>query len=119
MSNTPKRLEIGVLYGFRALMVLFVVNYHFWQQSWLGQYITVGGRLFSLDKDPDAVAVASDRLKAYGCARVIQADFKDAAQILKNETDGLRFTEPLFLSSLPNPGRDFYAKKPGLCLRTG
>jgi len=44
-----KRLEIGVLYGFRALMVLFVVNYHFWQQSWLGQYLHVGGKTISLD----------------------------------------------------------------------
>lgn len=31
----PRKLEIGVLYGFRALMVLAVVNYHIWQQSWL------------------------------------------------------------------------------------
>ena len=29
----PRKLEIGVLYGFRALMVLAVVNYHIWQQS--------------------------------------------------------------------------------------
>ena len=31
------RLEVGVLYGFRALMVLAVVHYHIWQQSWLLQ----------------------------------------------------------------------------------
>ena len=47
--QAPKRLEIGVLYGFRALMVLFVVNYHFWQQSWLGQYLPVGGKIISFD----------------------------------------------------------------------
>ena len=40
---------IGVLYGFRALMVLFVCNYHFWQQGWLGQYATLFG--VSLDFD--------------------------------------------------------------------
>jgi len=40
-SNT--RLTVGVLYGFRALLVLFVCNYHFWQQSWLLQQITVAG----------------------------------------------------------------------------
>ena len=34
----PRKLEIGVLYGFRALMVLAVVNYHIWQQSWLSQF---------------------------------------------------------------------------------
>ena len=49
MNKPPKRLEIGVLYGFRALMVLFVVNYHFWQQSWLGQYLHIGGQILSLD----------------------------------------------------------------------
>ena len=34
-GTSPRKLEIGVLYGFRALMVLAVVNYHIWQQSWL------------------------------------------------------------------------------------
>lgn len=48
-NQTSKRLEIGVLYGFRALMVLFVVNYHFWQQSWLGQYAQVFGKNISFD----------------------------------------------------------------------
>ncbi|MBP3645883.1 MAG: acyltransferase [Clostridia bacterium] len=48
-TPAPKRLEIGVLYGFRALMVLFVVNYHFWQQSWLGQYAHIFGRNVSFD----------------------------------------------------------------------
>ena len=47
--HTPKRLEIGVLYGFRALMVLFVANFHLWQQSWVPQYVTLFGRVISLD----------------------------------------------------------------------
>ncbi len=37
------RAVIGVLYGFRALMVLFVCNYHIWQQGWLPQMVTVWG----------------------------------------------------------------------------
>ena len=37
----PRKLEIGVLYGFRALMVLAVVNYHIWQQSWLSQRVSL------------------------------------------------------------------------------
>lgn len=40
---------IGVLYGFRALMVLFVANYHIWQQSWLWQSVKIGGRDISFD----------------------------------------------------------------------
>lgn len=49
MRRKPEKLEIGVLYGFRALMVLFVLNYHLWQQSWLPQYFTVLGRSISMD----------------------------------------------------------------------
>lgn len=48
-AQRAPRLEIGVLYGIRALMVLFVVNYHIWQQGWLGQYVSVGGRFYSFD----------------------------------------------------------------------
>jgi peptidoglycan/LPS O-acetylase OafA/YrhL len=47
-SNSPK-LTVGVLYGFRALMVLFVCNYHFWQQGWLLQQVTVFGTVVSFD----------------------------------------------------------------------
>lgn len=50
MSPRPReKLEIGVLYGLRALMVLFVMNYHIWQQSWLGQYVRLDGRVYSFD----------------------------------------------------------------------
>ena len=48
-ARRPKRLEIGVLYGFRVLMVLFVVNYHFWQQSWIAQHFEWFGRIISVD----------------------------------------------------------------------
>lgn len=40
---------IGVLYGFRALMVLFVCNFHIWQQGWLGQYARVFGVQLDFD----------------------------------------------------------------------
>lgn len=43
------KLEIGCLYGFRALMALLVANFHFWQQSWLGQYATLFGRTLDFD----------------------------------------------------------------------
>ena len=49
MSRTNNKLEIGVLYGFRALMVLFVMNYHLWQQSWISQSVTVFGRYAGFD----------------------------------------------------------------------
>ena len=50
-SNLPAqdKLTIGVLYGFRALMVLIVCHYHIWQQSWLSQYFVAFGSLVNLD----------------------------------------------------------------------
>ncbi len=48
-TKPSQRLEIDVLYGFRALMVLFVVNYHVWQQTWLAQRVSVLGRWVSFD----------------------------------------------------------------------
>jgi len=48
-TQPSEKLTIGVLYGFRALMVLFVCNYHFWQQSWLAQQVTVFGQYINFD----------------------------------------------------------------------
>lgn len=41
------------------------------------------GKLFALDKDPDAVSIAQKRLAPYPQAAVIQADFKDLCWQLK------------------------------------
>ncbi len=43
------KAEIGVLYGFRALMVLFVANFHIWQQGWLGQSVKLFGARIDFD----------------------------------------------------------------------
>ena len=48
-TNKADKLEIGVLYGFRALMVLFVMNFHLWQQSWIAQTVTVFGKRIGFD----------------------------------------------------------------------
>ncbi len=47
--KTPEKQTVGVWHGFRALMVLFVCNFHIWQQGWLGQYVTVFGRTLDFD----------------------------------------------------------------------
>ena len=41
------------------------------------------GKLFALDKDPDAVNIAEQRLAPYAQATVIQADFRDLCCTLK------------------------------------
>ena len=40
---------IPALDGVRALMVLLVVSFHIWQQSWLSPAITIGGVGYSMD----------------------------------------------------------------------
>ena len=49
MNNSRPANEIGVLHGFRALMVLAVAHYHIWQQGWLGQYAYIGTQVISWD----------------------------------------------------------------------
>ena len=41
-----------------------------------------GGRLISIDKDPDAIQTATQRLSPYPAAQVVRGDFKDIPQIL-------------------------------------
>ena len=41
------------------------------------------GRLFSFDKDPDAVKICRERLAPYKCAEVIHSDFADMEAQLK------------------------------------
>ena len=40
------------------------------------------GRLIALDKDPDAVATATERLAEYSCATVIHSDFAEIPSVL-------------------------------------
>ncbi|MBQ8598669.1 MAG: 16S rRNA (cytosine(1402)-N(4))-methyltransferase RsmH [Oscillospiraceae bacterium] len=42
------------------------------------------GRLIAIDKDPDAIKTATERLSPYPCAQVVQGDFKDIPFILDN-----------------------------------
>ena len=41
-----------------------------------------GGRLFCIDKDPDAVTAAAQRLSAFGNTTVIEGDFRDAPALI-------------------------------------
>lgn len=41
----------------------------------------VTGRLIAVDKDPDAIAAATERLAPYPCATVVQNDFKNIAEV--------------------------------------
>ncbi len=43
-----------------------------------------GGRLISLDRDPDAVAVATERLSAYANAQVVRSNYSEMREVLDN-----------------------------------
>lgn len=51
------------------------------------------GRLIAVDKDPDAVQAATQRLSPYPCAQVVRADFSEIRQVLSelqiNGMDGM------------------------------
>ena len=44
-----------------------------------------GGTLVAIDKDPDAVRAAAERLREFPCARVVQSDFRNMREILQRE----------------------------------
>ena len=43
------------------------------------------GRLIAIDKDPDAIAVATERLSVYPQAKVVRADFREMKSVWLNE----------------------------------
>lgn len=71
----------------------------------------VGGKLFAFDKDPQAVAIARERLAPYKTAEVIQADFRDLASILKERgitgADGILLDLGVSSHQLDTPERGF------------
>lgn len=73
------------------------------------------GRLISLDRDPDAVKTASERLKPYANAKVIQTNFAEIEQIARNENiygkvNGVLLDLGVSSFQLDNPDRGFTYK---------
>lgn len=73
---------------------------------------TPGGRLLGLDRDPAALAVARQRLSAYGeRVRLVQASFADLATIARTyefaPVDGILFDLGLSSLQLADPKRGF------------
>ncbi len=70
-----------------------------------------GGRLISLDKDPDAVAAASKRLEPYPWAQVVESDFAEIPAVL--DRLGIQYVDGILLDlgvssyQLDTPERGF------------
>ena len=69
------------------------------------------GRLIALDKDPDAVATARERLAPYPCASVLQGDFADLPALVRSQgiesVDGILMDLGVSSYQLDNPRRGF------------
>ena len=79
------------------------------------------GRLFALDRDPDAVAVATERLKGYP-ATVVESNFKDMSAVLAERgvysVDGILLDLGVSSYQLDNGERGFsYHKDAALDMR--
>ena len=80
------------------------------------------GRLIALDKDPDAVAVATQRLAPYPQAQVVQSDFSQIGEVLDRlgvpYVDGVLLDLGVSSFQLDNPQRGFsYAHDAPLDMR--
>lgn len=69
------------------------------------------GRLLAFDKDPDAVAIATQRLAPYPCAQVVQADFSQIPEVLAAKgiqaVDGILLDLGVSSHQLDKPERGF------------
>jgi 16S rRNA (cytosine1402-N4)-methyltransferase len=69
------------------------------------------GRLYALDQDPDAVAVATERLAPYPQAKVIRTNFREMASVLEQEgalpVNGVLLDLGVSSWQLDNPERGF------------
>ncbi len=69
------------------------------------------GRLLAFDKDPDAVAIATQRLSPYPCAEVVHADFSEIPEVLAAKgipaADGILLDLGVSSHQLDKPERGF------------
>lgn len=77
----------------------------------IAERLTTEGRLIALDKDPDAIKAASQRLAPYPWAQVIESDYAYIPQVLDRldveKVDGILLDLGVSSYQLDNPERGF------------
>lgn len=77
----------------------------------IAKRLSQNGRLIAIDKDPDAVAVASARLAPYPVAQVVQSDFSRLCDVLDklgiSRVDGILLDLGVSSFQLDTPDRGF------------
>lgn len=77
----------------------------------IAKRLSQNGRLIAIDKDPDAVAVASARLAPYPAAQVVQSDFSRLCDVLDkleiSRVDGILLDLGVSSFQLDTPDRGF------------
>lgn len=75
------------------------------------------GKLIAIDKDPDAVQIATERLSPYPCAQVVRADFSEVKGVLSNldieQIDGMLLDLGVSSYQLDTPDRGFSYRQDG------
>lgn len=69
------------------------------------------GRLIAIDQDPDAIRTAGERLRPYPCAQVVQANYVQMAEVLRElhipRVDGILLDIGVSSHQLDTPERGF------------
>lgn len=77
----------------------------------IAKRLSESGRLIAIDKDPDAVAVATERLASYPAAQVVQNDFSQLCDVLDQlsieSVDGILLDLGVSSFQLDTPDRGF------------
>lgn len=76
------------------------------------------GKLISIDRDPDAIKAATERLRPYSCATVVNSDFAKMDQVANDlgisAVDGILLDLGVSSYQLDDPQRGFSYNKEGL-----
>lgn len=70
-----------------------------------------GGKLITIDRDPDAIKVLNERLSKFSCVQVVEANFSQIDEAVSEPCDGILFDLGVSSYQLDNADRGFSYKR--------